>query len=1215
MESLPNARLRVVVLGGSAGSIEAFATVLSALPAQPGFAVLVISHLDASQQTRLDEVLQHHTAMPVERLTQLHKIEHDRVYVLPENAGVIALDGHLRLTRRPPGLHLPIDACLVSIAQDPELDGAAVILSGTGQDGAAGIVDVKAGGGFVLAQSPATALHDGMPTAAINTGLVDAVLAPEDIAGELLQRFGHDVEETRGDEEQNESLRAALVQVQQKTGTNLGYIKEANLKRRFLRRVLLQKDRDLGAYLQLLRSDAREAAALRDDILIGVTAFFRDAEFVNVLRQTVLPRLVEQAHEGIRIWVPACSTGEEVYTIAMLLREALDAAGLQPRVQIFGTDVNETSIQTARAGRYSAMAVENVPEPYRSSAFMATSSGYLVNKDIREMCVFACHNLLTHAPFSGMGLISCRNLLIYLHKEAQQHVFEVLHYACRPDGFLLLGRAEAATASGGFEHAGAPHLYRKLPHAKRARLPALDALQPWGGETIKLRSREAGDPLQEAADRCALERYAPPGFVVNEAGDVVQFRGDVARFVAPADGEATLSLPRLLRAELNVPVRTALMEARQAGRPVVRERLQLDGERYVLEVLPIDQAGDWRHFLVTLQLQPVPEPMQTLALPLIVGGRVDDLERTVATLSDELATAQAQLKAMVVDFEAANEELRTSNEEMLSANEELQSANEELHSAKQELESANQELNSLNDELRARNEQLALANDDLTNLVDGIPLPVVLLDRQLRVRHFSPQAGTLFGFGAECIGQPMASRQQRFSPALIEQLVQSAVLGLSALEQEQVDAEGRWWLVHVRAYRTADDRIDGAVIAFQDIHELRQAVQNAQVARQDAERANAAKDDFLGLVSHELRAPLHVIAGWAAVLSKALVTPGSTASDHVTKAVETIARHCQLQAQLIDDLLDVTRISSGRLTLEMRPVDLCACVRSVVEGLQPLARAQSLTLVGTGLQGSAMVQGDLRRLQQIASNLIGNAIKFTPKGGRVEVIVSQVSGAVELAVGDDGIGIAPALLPQLFERFKQSNASRTRQYGGLGLGLSIVKHLVQAHGGSVAATSEGEGRGARFMVRLPLLPEPAREPLPLTMPAQVLAPLDGLAVLLVDDDAEAREALAAVIELAGAQVTTASGALQALELLRDGGFTALVSDIAMPGVDGYRLTRQFREHERSQSGLRLYAIALTGLASLEDRDAALQAGFDDHIAKPVVPALLLEKLALARGRR
>jgi len=1214
MESLPSGRLRVVVLGGSAGSIEAFCAVLSALPARLGFTLLVISHLDATQQTHLDEVLQQHTAVPVERLSKLHKIEHDRVYVLPENAGVVALDGHFRLTRRPPGLHRPIDTCLASIAQDPELDGAAVILSGTGQDGAAGIVDVKATGGFVLAQAPATALHDGMPTAAINTGLVDAVLPPEEIAAELVRRFGHDAEEQRGDEEQSEALRAALVQVQQKTGTNLGYIKETNLKRRFLRRVLLQKDRDLGAYLQLLRGDAREAAALRDDILIGVTAFFRDAEFVNVLRQTVVPRLVEQAHDNIRIWVPACSTGEEVYTIAMLLREALDAAGVQPRVQIFGTDINETSIQTARAGRYSAMAVENVPEPYRSGAFMATTSGYLVNKDIREMCVFACHNLLTHAPFSGMGLITCRNLLIYLHKEAQQHVFEVLHYACRPDGFLLLGRAEAASASNGFEHAGAPHLYRKLPNAKRSRLPSLDALRPWGSETIQLRNREAGDPLQEAADRCALERYAPPGFVVNEAGDVVQFRGDVGRFVAPADGEATLSLPRLLRAEFNVPVRTALMEARQAGRPVVRERLQLDGDRYLLEVLPIDQAGDWRHFLVTLQLQPVPEPAHPVSPQLLAGGRVDDLERTVATLSDELATAQSQLKAMVVDFEAANEELRTSNEEMLSANEELQSANEELHSAKQELESANQELNSLNDELRARNEQLAQANDDLSNLVDGIPLPVVLLDRQQRLRHFSPQAGTLFGFTAESVGEPMAERQQRFRPEMLAQLVHSAVLGLTSLEQEHIDNDGRWWLVHVRAYRTADDRIDGAVIAFQDIHELRQAVHNAQTARHEAERANAAKDDFLGLVSHELRAPLHVIAGWAAVLTKALA-PAAGSSESVNKAVETIARYCQLQAQLIDDLLDVTRISSGRLTLEMRPVDLCACVRSVLEGLQPLARAQSLTLVGSGLQGTAMVQGDLRRLQQIASNLIGNAIKFTPKGGRIEVTVSTMAGTVEMAVSDDGIGVTPSLLPQLFERFKQSNVSRTREYGGLGLGLSIVKHLAEAHGGSVAAASEGEGRGARFMVRLPLLREPAREPLPLTVPAHVMPQLDGLAVLLVDDDPEARDALAAVLALSGADVDTAAGAEQALLLLAQRPFDALVSDIAMPGVDGYALMRGLRGREREQGLARLYAIALTGLASVEDRDAALDAGFDDHTAKPVVPGLLLEKLGLAQGRR
>lgn len=1223
MDSELQESLRVVVLGGSAGSLDPLRTILAGLPTQPGFAVLVITHLNPNEESQLGEVLQTCSTMPVERLQHLRRIEHDRVYVLPENSGVLLLDGHFRLTRRASsGLNLPIDACLASLAQDPDVDGAAVILSGAGRDGAAGLVDLKASGGPVMAQSPQSAQHQGMPTAAIDTGLVDEVLTPAEIADRLVACFGDlrargEVGDDDAADTSSDALGTALAVVQQKTGINLGYVKDVNLRRRFLRRVLLQKDRDVGGYLQLLRTDSREAVALRDDILIGVTAFFRDAEFVNVLRQSVIPRLLELKHDPIRIWVPACSTGEEVYTIAMLLKEALDRDALHRRVQIFGTDINEASIEIARAGRYSSTSVDDVPEAFRESTFAATSGGYVVRKDIRDMCVFARHNLLTHAPFSGMGLISCRNMMIYLRKEAQQHVLEVLHYACRNDGFVLLGRAEAASASDGFEHAGAAHLYRKVPLAKRQQaLFPIDALRPWASESVapSPRRTQPVDPILDAANRTALERYAPPGFVVDEKGDVVQFRGDVSAFVAPASGEASLALPRLLQADLNVPVRTALIEAKRTGQAVRRERLMLGEFRYALDVLPLEGSDVVPHFLVTLQPQPEgPSAAAGASAGAPSRARLDELERTVATLSDELESTQTQLKTLVAEFESANEELRTANEEMLSTNEELQSANEELLLAKQELESANQELGSLNDELKSRNRQLDRANDDLSNLVDGIPLPVVLLDRQLRLRHFSPQAGTLFGFSGDSVGQPMDQLNGLFSAAELDRVVQSAVQGLVDLEHEYQDTDGRWWLVNVRAYRTGDDRIDGAVIAFQDIDALKRAVQEAQTARSDAERANAAKDNFLALVSHELRAPLNVISGWAAVLKTAAARSVADVEEVGGKAVETILRHCQMQAQLIDDLLDVSRISSGRFALDSKPVDFAAVVRSVVEGQRPISASKGISLATSGLYTKVVVSGDAHRLQQVVSNLIGNSIKFTPQAGRIEVTLTRIGPLVELSVADNGIGVKAELLPQLFDRFTQADISRTREYGGLGLGLSIVKHLVTAHGGTVVAHSEGEGHGTRLVVRLPVIQSADSDDAG-AADERVPSDIEGLSLLLVDDDPHAQEALTELLRGCGAQVQMAASAQEALQRLDAGSFDVIVSDLAMPGTDGFDLMRSVRRLERQGGRRRVFALALTGLASLQDRDAAIAAGFDDHLPKPVNAQALLEKLALGRGR-
>ncbi|MCE4553984.1 CheR family methyltransferase [Roseateles cellulosilyticus] len=1202
--------VKVAVLGGSAGSMDAFAAVLSGLSERPGFAVLVICHLDPTQESQLDGILKRHTAMPVERLAHIRKIEHDRVYVLPEDATLTALDGHFRITKRAPGPHMPIDICLASMAQDPDVQAAAVILSGIGSDGASGIVDLKAGGALVLVQAPATASHDGMPVAAINTGLVDAVLAPKDIATRLLEGFGNAAADT--DADHVDDLTAALALVQERTGTNLGYVKDVNLRRRFLRRVMLKKDRDVPAYLQQLRADPREAEALRDDILIGVTAFFRDPEFVDVLRLTVIPKLIELRRDPIRVWVPACSTGEEAYTIAILLREALDAGGLDTKVQIFGTDINEVSIETARTALYPAAAVENVPPAYVAKGFVQTAGHYAIRKDIRTMCVFARHNLMTHAPFLGMDLISCRNMLIYLRKEAQEHVMGVLHYAVRQDGHVLLGRAEAASAAQGFEHAGAPHLYRKMADGKRSRRhwPA-EAMLPWAGprDDSGGRAKVQTDHVDAAVTHCALDRYAPPGFAVNDAGDVVQFRGDVSGFIAPVTGEATLSLARLLRPELNVPVRTALLEAKQSGGPVRRERVVVDERVYALEALPFTVGTESRHFLVTLAEQR--DGALTLESALTgQGNRESELERTVVTLSAELDSAQAQLRTMVMEFESANEELRTSNEEMLSANEEMQSANEELQSAKQELESTNQELHSLNEEMKVRNDQLAVANDDLGNLVEGLPLAVLLLDRQLRLRHFTPQAAELFDLQPGSVGQAMPTLNSRFAIADIERMVDVAVKDLAATKTEYRDASGHWWLVNVRAYRTSDDRIDGAVIVFEDIDDLKSAVSRADTARAEAEQANTAKDEFLALVSHELRAPLNVISGWASVLER---TQADATDSVERKAIATILRQCRSQAQLIDDLLDASRITSGRFAIDKHPVDLGEAVLAVLESMLPAAKARELTLTGSGLRLGHRVSGDARRLQQIVSNIVSNAIKFTPPGGRIEVALTRLGGLLELSVADTGIGVADEHLPHIFERFMQANMGRTREHGGLGLGLAIVKHLVQAHGGTVTALSEGLGKGLRVLMRFPALDEPAV----LARPQPVAGPVGGalrLEVLVVDDDAESREALGELLGLVGSRVVTAASVSEALAVLDRHSFDAIVSDLAMPGQDGFELMRSVRSREMRDGRPRSYAIALSGLSSLQDRDMALAAGFDEHASKPVDAEALIGWLGVARDR-
>lgn len=1213
-----DSRHRVVAFGASAGGVEALTRVIAALPDAPGFMVVVLTHLDPSQPTQLDQVLQQHTRMPVAQIPRRCAIEHDRVYVLPANASAIVLDGHLCLRPRPPGVHLPIDAFLSSMAQDGEVKGAAAILSGTGNDGAAGILDLKADGGYVLAQRPETAAHDGMPSAAIATGVVDQVLSPEEMPSALAAYFALPMPLDRPDaSDDSDHLKAALAAIREASGLDLSYVKEVNLQRRLTRRVLMHPSRDLATYLKVLADDPAEANALRDDILIGVTAFFRDPDFVRTLGETVVPTLLSRRDDTIRVWVPACSTGEEVYTIAIVLQAELARRRSSRPVQIFGTDINERSIAVARRARYGADALDNVPDEYRDGAFVPDGDDFVVAKPIRAMCIFARHSLVTNSPFSGMDLVSCRNLLIYLRKEAQAHVLAVLHYALKPDGALLLGRSESVSDESLFHDTGTPHLYAKNPLSPRSggRLLAV-AASGWTGVAPDTRQAHGAAPpmLQTVVNELLCAHYVPSGFVVDESGDVVQFRGDTAPFMAPASGDATLSVTRLVRPEWRVPLRTALIEAARTGQVVRRDGVLDPGGAFTLDVLPLTAREGTRYFAITIQqhaADAAPAGAQA-ATGGAAAAREHELERTIEALSEELERARAELRVVVAEFEAANEELRTSNEEVLSANEELQSANEELQSAKQRHESANEELNSLNQELLASNTQLTQANDDLSNLIEGIPLPVLLLDRELCVRQASPLAQAMFGLSSASIGQGIGVLAARLATEPLRALLDGAIRDLTPGELELADADGRWFLARARAYRTADHRINGAVLTLEDVDALKKSLETAQAARAEAERANTAKNDFLALVSHELRAPLNAIAGWAAVLER--LAPELPRGGPAERAISTITRNCQVQAQLIDDLLDVARITSGRLTLDLRHCDFAASVRAVLDGLRPAAEQKNITILESGLARERWVNADPRRLQQMVNNLLQNAIKFTPRGGHIEIAAMAFDGVIELSVADDGIGMSPAQLAAAFDRFAQQDLAKTREYGGLGLGLSIVKHLVTAHGGSVAAHSAGEGRGARFVLRLPLVAGGPSDGSVRAAPSELDAALEDTTILLVDDEAEGREALAAILELAGATCTVVDSASRALAELETQTFDALVSDVAMPGMTGLDLVRTLRARERREQLPRLYAMALTGFASVRDRDEAIEHGFDDHAAKPIDATALVERLATGLRR-
>ncbi|HZR38115.1 MAG TPA: chemotaxis protein CheB [Nevskia sp.] len=1203
-ESKPIDCLNIAVLGASAGGVEALSTVVAHLPDEPAFAAVVLMHLAADQESQLPEILAKQARWPVEPIAGGTPLQHGRIYVLTPGTVASVRDRRLLTMPRAEGLSRPIDEFMTAAADEEEVRAAAVVLSGMGSDGVAGAREIKAGGGRVIAQEPRSALHGGMPEAVIAEQLADEVLAPEAVGPALLRYFQSRSERS---EVNDAHVEEALAQIKRGLGVNLGYYKAVNVRRRLARRAFLQAGGDLGAYMQRLEDDREELKALRDDLLIGVTGFFRDPEFVGALEQHVLPELLQGSQE-IRIWVPACSTGEEAYSIALLLHHTLESAGLHRKMQVFGSDINDEAIRKARIGRYDAAAVASIPPMLRERYLVAEEGAWRIAKPVRETCVFATHNLFVNAPFSNVDLVSARNLLIYVRKAAKRHAFEVFSYALRRNGKLLLAPSEAADPELFEDYQPQLSLYRRR---QVTRPPLRGFIFGESAPTaVTERPEVAGPSLESVVDRLALARFEPPGFVVDTHGSVVQFRGDTAHLLQPTRGDAALSLAKLIHPDLQVDVRAALMEAVHSKLTVRRERLRFGDRLCTLEVVPVPSGGAERYFLVSVDDRGSTPPLPAPGSP---DGRAEDLERYVRVLGDELEQTRAQLKQVVVDYDATGEELRTANEEVLSANEELQSSNEELQEAKRSLEGANADLGTLNQRLQERNEQLSALNDDLGNLIRGIPVPVLMLDRDRCVRYFTPAAAELLGLHESDLGRPLRI-DPVFADGALDAPLDEALGELRPVQREIQDANGRWYALHVRAYQTSENRVEGAVCALQDIHGLKVSLEAANSARAEAERANAAKNDFLALVSHELRSPLNVIANWVQLLL--ILKKDQGADERERRGLDTIHRQCQNLARLIDELLDISRITSGRLVLDLRPVDLAAVVRATVEALEPGADSRKVRLTTAGLSDELRMAGDTRRLQQIVGNILGNALKFTPEGGKVEVSLARIGTVAELAVSDTGIGIGAEELPRVFDRFMQADISKARKYGGMGLGLSIVRSLVEAHGGSVAASSEGPGKGARFLVRLPLSPGMHIDNGPPAGPgAPAALSLKGVRLLVVDDEPVGREAITQVLLALGAEVQAAGSGIEALDLLERERFDALISDVAMPEMTGYELMQTIRKNEGARAAPGIYAVALTGFASIGERDEALAAGFDAHFAKPPNIEEIAARIAAAAAAR
>src|SRR6266508_2793835 len=685
----------VVCVGASAGGLEAFTQLLSALPTDTGMAFVLVSHLSPSHASHLAEILSRATQMPVNEVKDEPNVQPNSVYVIPPDSNMIIAQGSLKLIPRHKvdGRHHPIDLFLESLAHDQKHRSIAVILSGTGSDGTLGVDEIKAAGGITFAQDESAA-YEGMPRSAMMAGTVDFRLAPAEIARELGKIARHAYIGADAPPErivEGAQTVPILRLLHQSSGVDFTHYKTATLRRRVARRMALHKVETLAEYAEYLRDRPVEIEALFQDILINVTSFFRDPETFELLKTRVFPRIVAEhgSADAIRMWVVGCSTGEEAYSLAIVFSEFMEREGRTWPVQIFATDLNGTGIERARTGLYPKSIAERVSPERLRRFFYELDGKYRVAKTIRDLCVFAKHNVLEDPPFSRMDVITCRNMLIYLEPVMQQHLLPTLHYALKSTGVLLLGGSESTGVHIDlFDPIDAKHrFYGRKATANRLPPPLIEGSRlDRHRHTPPVAAVEArrGEGAQREADRILLARYTPPGVLVSEDLEILQFHGDTGAYLTPLAGKASLNLVKMLREGLLAPIRGAIARAKKDGAAVRKNdvRLQGDGQpRSVdIEVVPVKgAAADRGGFLVLFHQRAAPAPRA----PRSSSTRASENE--LEQLKQELAATKDYLQSVIEQQEAANEELQSANEEVQSANEELQSINEEIETSKEEM--------------------------------------------------------------------------------------------------------------------------------------------------------------------------------------------------------------------------------------------------------------------------------------------------------------------------------------------------------------------------------------------------------------------------------------------------------------------------------------------------------------------------------------------------
>jgi len=1216
----------VAGIGASAGGLEAFKRLLADLPSDTGLAIVFIQHLDPKHHSMLDAILGGATSMPVTEAADGMPVKANHVYVIPANVDLTISQGILKLAPRTQaaGSHMPIDSFLRSLSEQCGSKAIGVILSGTGSDGSAGLEAIKEAGGVTFAQDAATAKFASMPQAAVATGSVDFVLPPEDIAAQLARIGRHPYvadalpaqqERTPGTNE--EEFAGILAILNGATGIDFSLYRETAIQRRILRRLALRNFNDLAEYREHLQNDTGEVMALQRDLLINVTSFFRDPECFESLKKIVFPRIFDArpANETIRIWVAGCATGEEAFSIAVLLREFMNETGTAFPVQIFASDISLPAIEKARTGKYPENIEADLTQERLARNFTRIEGGYQINKNLREMCIFTRHNLIDDPPFSKVDLISCRNVLIYLGS-VQKSIFPRFQYALKPGGFLMLGSSERA---GGdlFSVVDREHrIYAKREAVKKAdatragvrssRREILAASK--SATTTDVEMWDVVDVRKEV-DRILLSKYSPAGVVVDQDLEVIEIRGKANDYLTLPVGKASFNLIKLIPdTGLFLEVEKMIQQVRKTGEPARLERVpyERDGKAGALnvEAVPLDSSQK-RSILVLFE--PVRDAEGPPVEPPDARGEGDIRDHEISRLKRQLAEAKARFLSAIEEHQISEEEHQTTTEEALSANEELQSLNEELETAKEELQSTNEELISVNDELQAKNAALGQARDLAMSIVETVRQPLMVLHMNLRIKVANQAFYQAFHTSApETEGEFIYSLSGgNWNLASLRDALDGLVRGGNSFPDFEIERDFPG--IGLKSLVLAGCRMNQLnmiLLAIDDITERKLAQQALRKTEEHLRQSQKmeAVGRLAGGIAHDFNNLLTVINGYSSLLAESLA--GDESARQQALQIKTAGERA---ASLTQQLLAFSR----RQLLHPKSLDLNTIVADFDKILHHLL-GERIKVVIECEPALWKVRADPGEIGRVIMNLSLNARDAMPEGGTLTISTANVTRTetdplepelapgryVMIALSDTGVGIDPEARAHIFEPF-----FTTKEAGkGTGLGLATVLGIVEQSGGVILCKSQ-PGEGTTFKFFLPAIAETV-DMGPSPTGGIGNAPKGSEVVLLVENEDGVRKLARKVLETSGYVVLDAPNGGEALALCEayQGSIDLLISDVVMPKLGG---------RELAERALRLRPAMKVLFMSGHTEDIVLREGIQKGAAflqKPFTPKGLAQKV-------